>query len=336
MAPRADQRDASRTSKPTNPAATTGASTTPLLAEAQRLDWQVLLTVTSPVPRWATSNKKAPYVTRPDDQDFKEFMTAVGPPLRLRGLALLDLERAQPPGLPAAAVQLQRHAGLAAHLPRPLPGRLRGPAGRRASPTPQVLFGETAPTGYDIGQSLLRSESSKALLHDVAPLAFLREALCLNSQYRKSGSCGAAADDRLRPPRLHDGGRPATTSRPEADNVTIGVLSRPVERARTKPPRAHAIPAGLPIYLTEFGVQSHPNKQLGVPVAQQAEYDAMAEQIAYNNPRVAAFSQYLLKDDPLGGEPGSSVTRRHGRLPDRPRVRQRRAASRSTTAGRCR
>src|ERR1019366_3425095 len=48
-----------------------------LIAEAERLHWQVLLTVTSPVPRWATSNKKAPYVTRPDDKDFKEFMTAV-------------------------------------------------------------------------------------------------------------------------------------------------------------------------------------------------------------------------------------------------------------------
>ena len=63
----------------------------------------------------------------------------------------------------------------------------------------------------------------------------------------------------------------------------------------------------MPIYLTEFGVQSYPNRQLGVPVSVQAEYDAMAEQIAYNNGRVAAFSQYLLQDDPLGGAPGASV-----------------------------
>ena len=101
-----------------------------LIAEANRLHWPVLLTITSPVPRWATSNKKAPYITRPDDKDFQEFMTAVGAPLRLGGLAVLDLERAQPPGLPAAAVELQRHARLAAHLPRALPGRLRRAAGR--------------------------------------------------------------------------------------------------------------------------------------------------------------------------------------------------------------
>jgi hypothetical protein len=63
----------------------------------------------------------------------------------------------------------------------------------------------------------------------------------------------------------------------------------------------------MPIYLTEFGVQSKPNKYLGVPVSKQAEFDAIAEHIAWSNPRVAAFSQYLLRDDSLGGKPGSSV-----------------------------
>jgi hypothetical protein len=63
----------------------------------------------------------------------------------------------------------------------------------------------------------------------------------------------------------------------------------------------------VPVYLTEFGVQSKPNKQLGVSVAKQAEFDAVAEHIAYSNGRVAAFSQYLLRDDPVGGAPGSSV-----------------------------
>ncbi len=41
--------------------------------------------------------------------------------------------------------------------------------------------------------------------------------------------------------------------------------------------------------------------------AKQAEYDAIAEKIAWSNSRVAAFSQYLLRDDPLGGLPGSGV-----------------------------
>jgi hypothetical protein len=62
----------------------------------------------------------------------------------------------------------------------------------------------------------------------------------------------------------------------------------------------------VPIYLTEFGIQSKPNV-LGVSLSKQAEYDAIAERIAWANSRVAAFSQYLLRDDRLGGPPGSSV-----------------------------
>jgi hypothetical protein len=93
---------------------------------------------------------------------------------------------------------------------------------------------------------------------------------------------------------------------PKKDDVTIGSLSR-LSSALDRAAAAHAIPSHLPIYLTEFGVQSFPNHELGVSVAKQAAYDAIAEHIAWSNPRVAAFSQYLLKDDPLGGKPGSSV-----------------------------
>ncbi len=42
------------------------------------MNWPVLLTVTSPVPEWATAgHDDKNLVTRPDDKDFKEFMTAV-------------------------------------------------------------------------------------------------------------------------------------------------------------------------------------------------------------------------------------------------------------------
>src|SRR4029077_20119461 len=62
----------------TNPTACAWGQYDAVLAEAQRLHWQVLLTVTAPAPRWATSNRKAPYITRPDARSFREFMTAVG------------------------------------------------------------------------------------------------------------------------------------------------------------------------------------------------------------------------------------------------------------------
>jgi hypothetical protein len=288
----------------TNPANYSWGQYDAVLAEAQRLHWSVLLTVTSPVPRWATSNKKAPYVTRPDDLDFQQFMTAVA---RHYGSEVSLYSIWNEPNHPAFLLPQWNSNGTAAS-PRVYRGLYQaGYEGLKAAgiASPKVLFGETAPTGYDSVKSLLRSEKSKALVHDVAPLAFLREALCLNAKYRKSGSCGEL---QMTGYADHAYTTPAGPyyKTPGADNVTIGVLSR-LSTALSRASAAHAIPAGLPIYLTEFGVQSLPNKFLGVSVAQQAEFDAISEHIAYSNSRVAAFSQYLLKDDPLGGAPGASA-----------------------------
>ena len=276
----------------------------PILTEAKRLGWKVLLTVTSPVPRWATSNLKAPYITRPDSQDFREFMTAVA---RHYNSDVSSYAIWSEPNHPAfLAPQFNSNGSPAS--PRIYRGLYQaGYQGLQEAGLahPQVLFGETAPTGYDSVKSLLRIEKSKALVHDVAPLAFLREALCLNSHYRRVGSCSELPMSGYAE-HAYTIAVPPSYKTPGADNVTIGVLSR-LSNALNKAAAVHALPAGLPIYLTEFGVQSYPNKQLGVPVSVQAEYDAMAEQIAYNNGRVVAFSQYLLEDDPVGGAPGASA-----------------------------
>ena len=104
----------------------------------------------------------------------------------------------------------------------------------------------------------------------------------------------------------------------ERDNVTIGVLSRLIQRARPRRRARTRSPSHLPIYLTEFGVQSKPNRFLGVSVAQQAEFDAIAEKIAWANPRVAAFSQYLLARRPARRQARLERARRHDRLPDGP------------------
>jgi hypothetical protein len=288
----------------TNPASYNWGQYDPLLAEAQRLHWKVLLTVTSPVPRWATSNRKEPYITRPDYQDFQEFMTAVG---LHYGSEVSLFSIWNEPNHPAFLMPQWNSNGTPAS-PRIYRGLYQaGYAGLRAAGIahPRVLFGETAPAGYDSVKSLLRSEKSKALLHPVAPLAFMREALCLNARYKKSGSCSELQMSGYAHHAYTKAVSPYWVPS-EPDEVTIGVLSR-LSHALDLAARAHAIPAGVPIYLTEFGVQSLPNKELGLPVAQQAEYDAIAEHIAYSNPRVAAFSQYLLKDDPLGGAPGASV-----------------------------
>ncbi|HEX5224988.1 MAG TPA: hypothetical protein VFW29_07645, partial [Solirubrobacteraceae bacterium] len=264
--------------------------------------WKVLLTVTSPVPSWATSNKKAPYITRPDPKDFQEFMTAVG---RHYGTTVSAFSIWNEPNHPAFLMPQWNSNGKPAS-PRVYRGLFQaGYAGLQAAgvSSPTVLFGETAPTGYS--KVNVHREHSRALLHDVAPLAFLREALCLNSRYRKSGSCSLLPMSGYAHHAYTIAAGPHYVD-PNRDDVAIGTLSR-LSNALNKAAAAHAIPARLPIWLTEFGVQSKPNRFLGVSVAQQAEFDAISEQIAWSNPRVAAFSQYLLRDDPVGGAPGSSV-----------------------------
>ncbi len=292
----------------TNPTAYDWGNYTTLLEETKRLGWQVLLTVTSPVPRWATVNGQAPYITRPDPQDFQEFMTAVA---REFGSEVSLYAIWNEPNHPAFLLPQWNANGTSAS-PRIYRGLYEaGYAGLQAAGIahPRVLFGETAPTGYDSVKSMVRShnraEKADALLHDVAPLAFMREALCLNASYKRSGSC---SELQMAGYSHHAYTLPAGPyyKPPERDDVMIGTLSR-LSNALNLAAAAHAIPGGVPIYLTEFGIQSFPNKQLGVSVAKQAEYDAIAEHIAYEDPRVAAFSQYLLKDDPLGGAPGASV-----------------------------
>jgi hypothetical protein len=145
----------------------------------------------------------------------------------------------------------------------------------------KVLIGETSALGVGTNQ-------------EPAPLAFLRGVLCLNANYRPVGHCSQLPADgwAIHPYADRTGpfGRPA---RP--DDVTISTLGRLVT-ALNRAAAVRAIHPNLPVYITEFGVQSYPNF-IGVPLAKQAELGAIAEQIAWSNPRVASYAQFLLQDD---------------------------------------
>jgi hypothetical protein len=290
----------------TNPASYAWGYYDVLLGEAKRLKWSVLLTVTSPVPEWATaSHKDKSGVIRPNAAYFKEFMTAVGK--HYAGFVSLYAIWNEPNH--PAFLQPQFNSKGLPESPRIYRSLFQaGYEGLRASgiAKPKVLMGETAPVGYDrVSKSEIRREGAKALLHDIAPLAFLRETLCLNSKYQKASTCEMLPAYGYAHHAYTTGAGPFYKPA-GADNVMIGVLSR-LSSALAKAERARSIPEHTPIYLTEFGIQSYPNRELGVSLLQQAEYDAIAEKIAWENPRVAAFSQYLLRDDPLGGPAGSSV-----------------------------
>ena len=256
-----------------------------LISRAVAMHWTVLLTVTGPVPRWATPHGEDRY-SYPNTTDFEQFMTAVGRHYG-RTVKLFSIwnEPNQPGFLRPQYVkhklvspEIYRGLYLAGYLGLKHSGNFRGM---------KVLMGETSAIG--VGSAEVP-----------APLAFLRGLLCLNAHYRPVGRCAEL-------PTSGWAQHPYANSRgpfgsPPADDVTIGTLGRLVT-ALDKAGAARRIPRNLPVYITEFGVQSVPDPIVGVPVAKQAEYDAMGERLAWSNPRIASFSQYLLQDDhPRGGK----------------------------------
>lgn len=245
-------------------------------AEARGID--VMLTPTGPVPKWATGPKKD-NLTRPNAKLFGQFVKALA---RRYGTRVTTWSIWNEPNQPQFLLpqyvkkrpyspRIYRNLYRAAH---------RAIRSVRSNRRDKILIGETSPRGNE---------------NIVHPLRFLRGMACLNGSYKKTRKCSRLPADgyahhayttRIGPRFVPD----------HRDDVTIGVLNRLV-RALDRAGRARGIPKRLRIYLTEFGIQSEPDRISGVSFERQPAYYAIAEHMAYVNPRVALFSQYLMRDD---------------------------------------
>jgi hypothetical protein len=261
----------------TDPSAYDWSRYEPVLDAAKARGWSVLLTLSGPVPRWATNGARDS-VTRPSPNEFRMFVTAAAKHFGDRVSTWSIWNEPNHPDFLRPQFS-RRHRPLSPRIYRNLYfAAMRGFAG--AGIQAKVLVGETAPRG-----------TGKV----VAPLTFLRGVLCLDSHYHARGRCQSLpaagyahhAYTTRKGPFFHP---------PGPNDVTIGVLSR-LTRALDRAGRAGRIRKHMPIWLTEFGIQSKPDPLLGVSLARQAEYQAISERIAYENPRVVSFSQYLLRDD---------------------------------------
>jgi hypothetical protein len=248
-----------------------------IFADAAARDIRLLVSVTGPGPRWATRSRDD-RVTRPSPRRFERFVTAVG---HRYGEQVDDWSIWNEPNHPKfLAPQYVRGRAYSPKLYRQLYRAALDGLWLSSNEHDRVLMGETAPRGNS---------------NVVAPLEFLRGSLCLDSSYRKRDGCGSLDVDGW----AH---HPYTTSKgpwfvsDNRDDVTIGSLSR-LTRALDKARRTKAVRKRVDLYLTEFGVQSEPDPFAGVSEQRQAEYRSIGELIAYRNPRVRAFSQYLLRDD---------------------------------------
>lgn len=264
--------------EPSDPAGYAWGEYERLLAETTRRGMSVLMTVSGPVPKWATKAKRD-NITRPSPNAYAAFMTAVG---RQFGSRVDTWAIWNEPNHPQFLRPQYAKGGRAVS-----PGIYRQLywAGRRGlekagEGDDTILFGETSPRGNR---------------NVVAPLRFLRGALCLSTKYKKRRNCKEVPADGYAHHAYTTRGGPYF--RPsERDDVTSGVLSR-LTRALDRAGRAGAITKKLPVYVTEFGIQSTPDTSFGVPLTTQVQQRAAAERIFWSNPRVESFAQYLLRDD---------------------------------------
>jgi hypothetical protein len=248
--------------------------------------WNLLLTVSGPVPRWATNGARDT-LTRPSPNEFRKFVQAVAAHYgsKVDTWSIWN-EPNQPQFL---GPQYSPHrTPLSPRIYRNLYFAAQRGLRNAGFGDARVLLGETSPRGTGAV---------------VAPLTFIRGVLCLDSSYRKASTNCAKLTTSGYAHHAYTTGQGPFFRPQQPNDVTIGVLSR-LTNALDRAARAGAITSHLPIYLTEFGIESTPDPVRGVSLQRQSEYRALSERIAYDNPRVVAFSQYLLRDDlPKAGVP---------------------------------
>ena len=241
------------------------------IRDAHGRGMKVLVTLSGPVPRWATGKKKG-HTYKPSPVLFGQFAAAAA---HRYADAVAQWSIWNEPNHPQFLTpQFVKRRPYSPTLYRAL--FKAGAKGlRNGGETGRVLGGETAPRGTP---------------RVVAPVTFARGFL-------RGGKLKTLGGYAHHPYTTKAGPKYRPANR---DDVTIGVLSRLSKALDSRGYRR------LGLYLTEFGIQSKPDPYVGVSESRQAEFRSIAERIAYRNPRVKAFSQYMMRDDlPREGSPSA-------------------------------
>jgi len=255
-----------------------------LLRRAQDMDFRVIAYLAPEAPRWATAAKarvtSENVNTRPDPDAFGDFAEAVA--RRYSGrvewfsiwnepnhVLFLKPQREAP--------RIYREL-VAAALPRI----------REHAPDAKVLVGETAPVGKP-GTT-------------IGPAEFMRRWLCLDEDFERAlvdRTCASFTRLDVDGFAHHPYG---PTQRVPAKQDIISLLAiRRLGRYLDRAARAGRMPLDLPIYNTEFGLQSNPpDPTVSTTPARQAALINEKEELSYRYPRLRSYSQYLMYDDPPG------------------------------------
>jgi hypothetical protein len=266
------------------------ATTDAVVRGARARGMRVLLTLSSPTPDWASGSGHSAYAL-PLPSELRKFALALGrryngrfrPTPTAKPLPRVSLWSVyNEPNLDTFLRPQRRHGrpNFAAGLYRRL--FLAAQKGLRASGHggDTLLIGETSPSNGG---------------NSTSPPDFLRGVLCLDRNYHRRRACrpidasGWAHHPYsfVRPPYV------PPDSREGINLATIGRLTGALRRAH----RAGATRRWLPVYITEFGIVSVPNS-IGVSLAAQVNQMAISEYVAWRNPKIRSFANYLFNDDP--------------------------------------
>jgi hypothetical protein len=169
-----------------------------------------------------------------------------------------------------------------------------------------ILIGETAPKGVSL----------KGTTRAISPGRFIKRLYCLDDHLqmlrgRSATARGCPASPspsvfRATHPGLFDATGYAhhpyelifAPNRPPRHSDWYTIANLPKLSALLRRVRARfGAAGGMPLYLTEFGYQTHPPDPLGVSPATQARYLNQAEYLAYRSRSVRTLAQFLLYDD---------------------------------------
>ena len=265
---------------------------------------QVLMTPSGPFPNWASASGRS-RIAKPIPKEYGAFVKAVGRrysgsfrPVQCSGGGGFPFGApACPPPLPRIedwAIYNEPNQGLFL-MPQRRKGRpvspgiyrklfLAAQAGLRQAGhgKDRLLIGETAPSGGDTG---------------VDPVEFLRGVLCLRPNFTRRKGCAPIRATGWAHHPYTPGLAPFRRS-PNRGLINLVTMKR-LQKALARAARAGATTRRLPVYITEFGIQSVPDRKFGVSLKRQAEFLGIAEYLAFRNRGVRSYAQYLLRDDPI-------------------------------------
>jgi hypothetical protein len=280
----------------TNPAAYPGFGPyDDLIVRATAMRLRIVLTITGDAPRWATAGGKgrnfATANYKPSAGEYAKFAAAAAKRYsgRFGGLPAVHYFTIWNEPNHKQFLKPQRSAPA---LYRNLVDAAIPEIRRNAARGSKVFVGETAPVG----------RAGKV----IGPKAFLRRWLCLNKRYHalRSGGCRHFKPIDADGYAHHPYGPVERVPR-KADIINmlaIRKLGKYLDFARS----AHRFKRRLPIYSTEFGLQSHPpDTTVSTTPVRQAALINDKEEYSYRYSRLKSYSQYLMEDDPARPGPAS-------------------------------